>query len=158
MANLPESDRGKIEQLPLATAAQFLLDECRMVLPGIQCLFGFQLIVVFSSEFSRRLSVPEQHLHLLAIGLIAIAVALIMTPAAYHRQTGSREVSELLVRISSRMLLSSMVPLALSICIEFYLVAQVLLDHSIVPVLSIALLLVFVLLWFVLPRVLIARR
>jgi hypothetical protein len=102
--------------------------------------------------------VPEQHLHLLAIGLIAVAVALIMTPAAYHRQAGSRQVSRMLVRMSSRMLLASMVPLALSICIEFYLVAQVLLVHSIVPILALALLMVFVLLWFVLPRGLIARQ
>jgi len=156
MANSEKSDQ-EIERLPLTKAAQFLLDECRMVLPGIQCLFGFQLIVVFSTDFSTKLSVPEQHLHLLAIGLIAIAVALIMTPAAYHRQAGSRHVSKTLVRMSSRMLLASMVPLALSICIEFYLVAQVLLDHSLVPVFAIALLMVFALLWFVLPRVLIAR-
>src|SRR4249919_2449362 len=104
MANSEKSDQ-EIERLPLTKAAQFLLDECRMVLPGIQCLFGFQLIVVFSTDFSTKLSVPEQHLHLLAIGLIAIAVALIMTPAAYHRQAGSRHVSKTLVRMSSRMLL-----------------------------------------------------
>ena len=158
MADDANSGSTKIEELPLTKAAQFLLDECRMVLPGIQCLFGFQLIVVFSSDFGRKLSEPEQHLHLLAIGLIAIAVALIMTPAALHRQAGSRHVSEMLVRVSSRMLLSSMVPLAISICIEFYLVAQVLLDHALVPALAIALLMVFALLWFVLPRLLVGRR
>jgi len=63
-----------------------LLEECRMVLPGIQALFGFQLIAVFNPAFSEKLHWYEQCLHLTAIGLVAIAVALVMTPAAYHRQ------------------------------------------------------------------------
>jgi hypothetical protein len=39
------------EELPLSKAAEYVLDECRMVLPGIQALFGFQLIAVFSPGF-----------------------------------------------------------------------------------------------------------
>ncbi|MDQ2943358.1 MAG: hypothetical protein M3R21_06785 [Candidatus Dormibacteraeota bacterium] len=41
-----------------------LLNEGRMVLPGIQALFGFQLIAVFNQTFSQRLSPAEQYLHL----------------------------------------------------------------------------------------------
>jgi hypothetical protein len=44
-----------IEHLPLSKAAQLLLEECRMVLPGIQALFGFQLIAVFNARFAERL-------------------------------------------------------------------------------------------------------
>jgi hypothetical protein len=29
------------EELPLAEAVTYLLEECRMVLPGLQALFGF---------------------------------------------------------------------------------------------------------------------
>jgi len=148
---------GDVQELSLETAADFLLNECRMVLPGIQSLFGFQLIAVFSSGFSEKLTVPEQHLHLLAIALIAISVALIMTPAALHRRAGSRVVTETLIRVSSRMLLASMIPLALGTCIDFYLVARILLDDALVPALAAALLGLFVVLWFVLPRVLIKR-
>ena len=88
------------ERLKLSQAAQHLLEECRMVLPGIQALFGFQLIAVFNSGFSEKLSIGEQHLHLLAIALVAMAVALIMAPAAYHRQTDPREVSEKFIPVS----------------------------------------------------------
>lgn len=42
-----DQDSGQ-EELPLSQAAQHLLEECRMVLPGIQALFGFQLIAVFN--------------------------------------------------------------------------------------------------------------
>ena len=85
-----------------------------MVLPGIQALFGFQLIAVFNSRFAEDLSQVQQQWHLLAIALAAVAVALVMTPAAYHRQVEPQEVTASFLRISTRFLLSSMVPLAAS--------------------------------------------
>ena len=48
-AGNPEEAR---EELPLSKAAEYLLEECRMVLPGIQALFGFQLVAVFNSAWS----------------------------------------------------------------------------------------------------------
>src|SRR5437016_998681 len=85
-------DAEETQKLSLAEAAQYLLDECRMVLPGIQALFGFQLIAVFSPGFAQQLTHDKQCLHLLAITLVALAVAMVMTPAAYHRQD-PREIS-----------------------------------------------------------------
>ena len=60
------------EQVSLSQAAEYLLEECRMVLPGIQALFGFQLIAVFNAGFHERLSQGLQRLHLLAIALVAL--------------------------------------------------------------------------------------
>jgi len=37
-----------------------------MVLPGIQALFGFQLIAVFSDGFANKLTRAEQRLHFFA--------------------------------------------------------------------------------------------
>ena len=42
----------RCEKLSLPEATSHLLEECRMVLPGIQALFGFQLIAVFNSRFA----------------------------------------------------------------------------------------------------------
>jgi hypothetical protein len=70
------------ETLPLSEAVTHLLEECRMVLPGVQGLFGFQLIAVFNSTFRERLTSTEQIIHLVAIGLVAMSVALVMAPAA----------------------------------------------------------------------------
>src|SRR3954468_17588190 len=119
-----------MEKLPLSKSAEMLLDECRMVLPGIQALFGFQLIAVFNEGFAEKLDPGQQRLHLVATGLVAIAVALIMAPAALHRQTGAQHVSESFIRSSSRLLVCSMLPLALGICLDFYLVAQVILESA----------------------------
>ena len=127
---------GKVERLSLAQAGQHLLEECRMVLPGMQALFGFQLIAVFSESFSDRLDEADQMVHLGAIALVAVAVALVMTPAAYHRQTGTEQVTERFLRLSSRLLLWSMFPLALGIALDFFLIAK-LITHR--PLLSLAL-------------------
>jgi hypothetical protein len=64
--------------------ARMTLDEARMILPGMQALFGFQLIAVFSDGFG-RLADMEQLAHLGSLLLVTISIALIMTPAAYDR-------------------------------------------------------------------------
>jgi hypothetical protein len=140
------------QSLELFQATELLLEECRTVLPGIQGLFGFQLIAVFSAHFHEELSHAEQLAHLVAIALIGVAIALIMTPAATHRQWNPCEVTLRFIRLSTRLLLLSMVPLTVGLCIDFYLVARVISDSRVAAAFAGGLLAVFVLLWFVLPR------
>jgi hypothetical protein len=143
-----------IEQLKLADALTHLLEECRMVLPGVQTLFGFQLIAVFNSGFTEKLSVAEQELHLLALGLVAVAAALIMAPAALDRHLGPREVSERFLRVGGRFLLGSMLPLVAGIGIDFYLITRIVLGESPPAAAAAGALVVFlVACWFVFPRV-----
>jgi hypothetical protein len=138
--------------LPLHQAAEYLLEECRMVLPGIQALFGFQLVAVFSARFGDELTRGEQRAHLVAIALVAVAVVLIMTPAAYHRQKGARSLTAGFVDLSTRLLLCSMVPLACGIVLDFYLIARVVLLTRAGAAGAAAALAVVFLLWFALPR------
>src|SRR5205814_5379235 len=102
----PSRGAGRKEPVGLDSAATHLLEECRMVLPGIQALFGFQLIAVFNEGFGEKLSHAEQWLHLVAILLTVLSMALVMTPAALHRQTEPKEVSERFVWIASNMVLA----------------------------------------------------
>jgi hypothetical protein len=146
-----------VQRLSLCEAADLLLNECRMVLPGIQALFGFQLVAVFSERFE-RLSALDQQMHLWATALVVVAIAMIMTPAAYHRQAGSRRVTLMFVRVCTWLLVASMAPLAIAITLEFYIVADVLWQDGPVLALSLGMLLVFVGLWGVLPRILLARE
>lgn len=148
------TDQGNHEaKEALADVVTHLLEECRMVLPGIQALFGFQLVAVFNQAFWDKLNPVEQHLHLIAVALIVIAIALVMTPAAYHRQAEPDSVSERFVAVCSRLLLWSMVPLLVAICLDFYLVARLIL-HNVLLSLVLALLMsvLFVIPWFALPR------
>jgi hypothetical protein len=72
------TDTDKTEKMAMAA-----IEEARMVLPGIQALFGFQLIAAFNATF-RQLEPQEQILHFVALVLVAVAIAIIMTPAAYN--------------------------------------------------------------------------
>jgi hypothetical protein len=149
-------DLNERVELPLDKAVEYMLEECRMVLPGIQTLFGFQLVVVFSERFARTVGSAGRVLHMAAIIFVAISIALIMTPAALHRRTEPYSVSKRFLSTCSRLILASMVPLALAIAIETWLVANALLQRPWVAVAcATAVGLVFVVFWWGLPH---ARR
>jgi Family of unknown function (DUF6328) len=144
---------GRREEVTLDSAAAHLLEECRMVLPGIQALFGFQLIAVFNQAFDEKLSPGEQQLHFLALFLVALSAAFVMAPAAIHRQSQQREVSERFIWLSSLLLRVSMLPLAFGLTLDVYLIARVVFGTpGFGLAFAAALLLALMLLWTVLPR------
>src|SRR3954453_7144417 len=105
MSGKPQEEH---EEVKLSQAATYLIEECRMVLPGVQAIFGFQLIAVFNQRFPDDLPEPVQYLHFVSLTLVALAAALVMTPAALHRITGVQHVTRNFLEISSRFLLASM--------------------------------------------------
>jgi hypothetical protein len=141
------------QRLDLFQSAQTLIEECRMVLPGIQAIFGFQLVAVTNERFT-ELSDAEQWLHLGATGLVALAAAIVMAPAAIHRHYGGREVTDTFIRISTLLVLAAMTPLALGLAIDFYLISRLVdmgksgLDMALGALLFAALLFI----WMVFPR------
>jgi len=81
--------------------------------------------------------------------LVALSIILMMTPAAYHRLVEEGEDTEHFHRFASRTLLASMLPLALGITGDFYLVAQKITDSGGLSIgLSALALLIFYGLWF----------
>ena len=141
------------EPQSLGDTVSQILEEARMILPGVQTLFGFQLIVVFNQRFQDGLSPFEQRLHLLAMALIALATGLLLAPAAYHRRAEPETISRRFVRLSTRLLTWSTYPLLASIVVDFYLVATFITANDAVSLLLAALVaLALALLWLVLPR------
>src|SRR3954467_545481 len=98
----------------LEREANRVIEEARMVLPGIQALFGFQLIAVFNNAFE-KLTGPERVFHYIALALVAVAVAIIMTPAAYHRLAEQGTISEFFVKLASVLIAIAMVPLMIGL-------------------------------------------
>src|SRR5690349_17486625 len=103
---MTRDDGDRREELALSQSVTLLLEECRMVLPGIQTLFGFQLIAVFSQGFEQHLAPWQQRLHLASTLLVSIAIALVMAPASIHRHAERGVASERFLRVSSRLLLA----------------------------------------------------
>jgi uncharacterized membrane protein len=139
-------------EISLETATTYILEECRMVLPGIQALFGFQLIAVFNERFSEKLSSAEQLLHLVAIVLVTVAIALVMAPAALHRRSQPQSVSKRFIELSSGLLLAGMFPLALGLALDVYLITSIIVGKDAAGlVVALVLLGVFAALWLWLP-------
>jgi uncharacterized oligopeptide transporter (OPT) family protein len=148
MAKKPETE----------SVAQEVIDEARIVLPGIQALFGFQLIAVFNERFHSLPSL-EQDLHYAALILVAMAIAVIMTPAAYHRIVEQTTVSEFFIKLASWLIAAAMLPLMTAIALESYIVGVVLFGRGLASVVIAALLFcLFAGLWFALPLAMRRRR
>ncbi len=128
-----------------------IIQESRMVLPGIQTLFGFQLVAVFNARFS-QLVFSMQVIHIVSMLLVAISIALIMTPAAYHRIAERGQVSRYLAELSSGLITIAMLVLLLGITVELYVVVDTVLGNALLSAaVAVGAGLVFASLWFAFP-------
>ena len=148
MAQHPDDEH----EVELTDAVAFALREGRMILPGIQTLFGFQLIAAFNDRFHDILGQHGEVLHLVALILVALSCALAMTPVAFHQRC--TRISHKLLRVTERFVGAAMIPLLLAISIDVGLVAFAV--TSSLPwsvALGTAPAVIFALLWVVYPRV-----
>ncbi|MEA2840282.1 MAG: hypothetical protein QOF41_1612 [Methylobacteriaceae bacterium] len=118
-----------VEKEELGKRAQNAIEEARMVLPGIQALFGFQLIAIFNQRFP-QMPAGQQLLHYEALLLVGVAIGLIMAPAAYHRIVEQHSVSRFFVQLTSVMIAVSMLPLLTAISFEIYILGHLVLDND----------------------------
>ena len=145
-------DEAEIEDVEDDTRTTLL--ETRTVLPGLQTLFGFQLAVIFTEHFGEKLSRTDQLVHFVSLSLVAVAVALVMAPAAYHRQVEPSRASRRFTRIASRCLMASMGVMTFAMTLNFFLIADVVFRDATAAYLSAAgAFVTFGGLWFLFPVV-----
>jgi hypothetical protein len=101
-----------------------IIEEARVILPGVQALFGFQTIAVFNDRFADLPSFAVT-CHLVSLGMVILAVALVMTPAIYYRVVGPSYVSRHMIKRSARMLRSALWPLAGGLALDMFTVIYV---------------------------------
>jgi hypothetical protein len=146
-----EYQNATVRPASLEEEIRTVIEEARMVLPGIQAFFGFQLIAVFNNRF-QELTHTEQVLHLIALLLLAVSIALIMAPAAYHRIAERGMVSRHFVELASRFLECAMFPLMLSITVDLFLLTRLILNNSALSiVVAVGAILMFFGLWYLFP-------
>ncbi|HZS81733.1 MAG TPA: DUF6328 family protein [Stellaceae bacterium] len=145
------SQADAVEATPLHEKIQQMLTEARVVLPGAQALLGFQLSIIVTNGFE-QLPPSAKLMHGVGVCLLAIAVILLMTPAAYHRLVFAGEDAAEVHRVGSILIVAATVPLALGISADVYVVMT---KISVWPPLDAGVaagtLAGFVLLWYVAP-------
>jgi hypothetical protein len=145
------------KRTPLRTRIDHMLTEARVLLPGAQALLGFQFAIMLAKPFD-QLPPSSKLVHIAALGLIAMAVILLMTPAAIHRLTFEGQDTESFHRIGSRFVVSAAVPLGLGISADIYVAVTRALESTAAGLISSILAVTFfAVLWFVQPLLLRAR-
>jgi len=127
-----------------------LLQELRVVLPGVQVLFAFLLAVPFSSRFG-DVDHFERDVYFVALLLSAVAVALLMAPSIQHRILFRHEQKRYLVRTGSMLTIAGMTALALAIVLSLVLVAHFLFGPGAAWAAGGVSFGAFALLWYALP-------
>jgi uncharacterized protein DUF6328 len=126
---MTERQRDERPPTPLHVKIEQLLTEARVILPGAQALFGFQLAIVLTPSFE---TLPElsRLVHAVSLGLVALCVMLLMAPAAYHRIVYAGEDSQEMHRVGSALVTTATVPLALGLAGDIYVVIGKIIDPT----------------------------
>ena len=149
-----ESVQMQPSPTPLKTKIEQLLTEARLIIPGGQALFGFQLIAMLTSDFD-RLPETAKLVHVVALCLIGMNVILMMTPAALHRLSFGGEDSPRFLQMGSALVTVGPAFLAAGLSAEIYVVFLKVLNSAQMAVMaSIAAAIVLAALWYVWPSVL----
>lgn len=126
---MTERQRDERPETPLHAKIEQMLTEARVILPGAQALFGFQLSIVLTHAFE-TLPGSSRIAHAVSIGFVALAIMLLMAPAAYHRLVYAGEETEEMHRTGSVMVTLATLPLAIGLAGDLYVVVARIADDS----------------------------
>lgn len=142
--------RNQRPHTPLQVKIDQMLTEARVILPGCQALFGFQLAIVLEKSFG-ELTQGAQILHVASLLMIVLSVMLLMAPAAYHRIVYAGEDSEEMHRTGSLMITLATVPLALGLVGDLYVVIAKIAGAAIGLIAAVGAFVLLVGLWYAYP-------
>jgi len=127
-----------------------LLNELRVALTGVQILFAFLLTVPFTQRFT-HVTEFQRYVYFVTLLSAAAAVALLIAPSAHHRVLFRRHQKRELVLLGSTFMIVGLGCLALSMTGVVMLITDVLFRTGTVIVVSSAVAVMFVVLWYVIP-------
>jgi Family of unknown function (DUF6328) len=127
-----------------------LLNELRVLLPGVQVLFAFLLTAPFASGFEK---VTEFQRDLYAICLLAAlaATACLVAPTTYHRIRWRQRDKEAMLRSANVLALAGSAFLALSMTCSIFLVGDYLFSRSAAVLATAVTAVGLAALWYALP-------
>src|SRR5687768_584670 len=133
-----------------------LLEEIRVVLPGVELLFAFLLILPFHDHFDEVVNGWERVAYVVAFMGTSFSTSLLIAPTTFHRLRFREGDKEALLRISNRQVIAASLLSALSVSLAVYVFMHVVVGRTLGALIAAGNALFFVVIWFVLP--LIRRR
>jgi Family of unknown function (DUF6328) len=102
-----------------------LLNELRVVLPGVQVLFAFLLAVPFSNGW-KQVTDLQRDVFFLAFIATAIASILLIAPSSYHRLRWREGDKEHMLETSNRLAIAGTAFLAIGMTAAVFLITDIL--------------------------------
>ena len=133
-----------------------LLNELRVVLPGVTVLLAFLLAVPFAKGWP-RVTPFQRDVFVVAFLSTAVSVALLMAPSSYHRIRFRQGNKEHMVRVGNRLAIAGIAASAVSLEAVVLLVIDFVLCRSAAIAAAAALSAVIAVLWYALPLLAAAR-
>ncbi|HMJ35257.1 MAG TPA: DUF6328 family protein [Baekduia sp.] len=127
-------DEGEAERLDRELIE--LLNELRVVMPGVQVLFGFLLTVPFQQGF-HQIDAFQRDVYFATLLLTAASSAFLMAPSAFHRLTFRAGQKPYLVQLGTRQAIVGMALLALAMNGAVLLLTDILF-HSLTVAITVA--------------------
>jgi putative flippase GtrA len=146
----PETGRPETEQERVDRNLSELLGELRVALPGVQVLFAFLLIVPFNQRWVDVTPFQEK-VYFLTLLCAAAASAFLIAPSVQHRVTFRQQDKEYIVMVANRMAIVGLGFLAVAMTGVILLVTDVLFDTITTVLASVAVAVMFVVLWGFIP-------
>ncbi len=146
----PTPPGGETRDETLARNLNELLQEVRIAQTGVQFLFGFLLAVAFTGRYAAA-SGFEQAVHLVAVVSAAASVALLTTPAAWHRSLFRKKHRPRLISVGNRLTIAGLACLAVTMTATVLLLVKVVAGPVVATVVTAATAAAFGAIWFLLP-------
>ncbi len=127
-----------------------LLQELRVVLPGVQVLFAFLLTVPFSARFG-EVSPLEQAVFFGTLVCTALSTGLLLAPSAHHRLLWRKQAREHRLRVANRLAIAGIILLVFAMVGAMFLISAFLFGSTPAASATAVLTAFFVYVWFVMP-------
>ena len=127
-----------------------LLQELRVILPGVQVLLAFLLTAPFQQRFA-QLPGSERNAFFAAIACATVATVLLIAPSAHHRLRWRDRDKEHLLRIGNQMAIWGTVFLGAAIVLALYVITNILFSSNLGLLTAGAAVVLFALVWYALP-------
>src|SRR5918911_3567310 len=147
---LTEQRTGESEQERRARELVELLQELRVVLPGVQVLFAFLLTVPFSARFG-EVSPLQQGIFFGTLVCTAISAALLIAPSAHHRILWRQQAREHRLRVANQLAIAGMLLLVPGMLGAIFVVTDLLFGLTAAAAGTALITAFFIYVWFVIP-------
>lgn len=127
-----------------------LLNELRIVLPGVQVLFAFLLILPFNQGFS-RVTDTQRAVYFGSFICTALATALFIAPSTYHRLRFRQKDKERMLFTANKLTIAGTLLLLAATAGVVYLITDVLYDNVFAGLIAAAITAWFAWFWYGLP-------